>query len=173
MKNRHNLCAMLALAISLTSCGGGESSGTNSGAVLTSLNGTWRSDCFLDPVFLPGASLLVSGTFNSGAVTIIGTTYDNATCNGNISMQETLTGTYILGSAVTVDGSVAGITTATKIDYTETTAGSPDFGEITYDLVAIKDNKLYQGDTDGVNDGATEMLRATQLDGQIVFTRDQ
>ena len=40
-----------------------------------------------------------------------------------------------------------------------------------YELIAVKDNKMYLGDTDGVNDGTTEALRSTQLDGAFVLTK--
>jgi hypothetical protein len=170
MKKIFSLITSLALMFMLVSCGGSSSSDSSSGTALTSINGSWKSNCYVDPVFLPGNSVDVLATFNNGAATGIATTYGDITCT-NIAMQETPTATYILGSAVTVDGSVDGITTATKIDYTDTTVGSPDIGEKSYDIIAIKDNKLYQGNTDGANDGTTDALRPTQLDDSVVFTK--
>lgn len=175
MKNLYGSCATLALMLMLASCGGGSTSGTVGsipGTVThTTLNGTWLSDCEVDPVFLPGISINASALFNNGTITLTITSFDNTTCTGNTATQETFTATYILGSDITVDGSVAGISSATKIDYIDTTLNSPDIGEQTFDIIAITGNKLYEGDDDGVNDGTTDALRPTQLLGDIVFTR--
>jgi hypothetical protein len=165
------------LSVWLTACGGGGGGGGgdditigDDGTALENIDGTWLSNCDIDAPSDISSDLLVIAI--NGDLTVIATAYGNLSCNNDdILIQETVTATYILGSAVTVDGSVAGITTATEIDITDTTAGSPEFGETSFELVAIKDNEAYFGDCDGVNDCSTETLRATQLSDTIVLTK--
>ena len=176
MKKLYRFCASLALILILANCGGGDGDGDDigftSGTVTnTTLNGTWLSNCDADPFFLPDYSIQASALFNNGRLTLIVTSFDNTICTGNITTQETFTATYILGIDVPVDGSVAGITSATKIDYIDTTIASPEFGEQTFDIIAIKGNNLYEGDDNGVNDGTTDALRPTTLLDDSVFTR--
>lgn len=128
------------------------------------LNGTWASGCIIDGT----DSFTVIATFNNGNGTLEVTGYigDTTCAIANLTFVEKETFSYILGSDVTVDGTVAGITTATQIDVTDTTdPNSPDFGTIDYDIFAITNLiTLYAGNTDGVNDGSTAALRPTQLD---------
>lgn len=78
---------------------------------------------------------------------------------------------YVFGNDITVDGSVAGITTAIQVNNTDTTPGSSTLGQTSYDIFAVKDLiTLYVGDTLGANDGTTEVLRPIQL-ADIPFTR--
>ena len=160
-----------AILFMLAGCGGSSSSGSGvSGAVTTTLaTGTWKSPCLLDDedpldIFNIIIEIIIDATTITGTVTI----YDQAdtTCTA-VLMTENLDFTYTLGGNVTVDGSVAGITTATKIDITDL---NPP-GGIEYELIAISINKLYLGNTDGANDGSTDALRPTQLDGSEFFTR--
>jgi hypothetical protein len=134
------------------------------------LNGTWKSNCGITSSV---ESNDITAVFNNGVGSLTATTYDDNSCSAaNIVMTDPGTFTYTLGSNVTVDGSVAGITTATQFDLTDTTAGSPDFGEITYDIAAIKDSTtLYTGDDSGTNDGSTSALRPTQLQDFLYFTK--
>ncbi len=165
-----------AILFMLTGCGGGSGdSGSSedgvSGAVTTTLaTGTWKTPCKLDdedPADIVNfiIEVIIDATTITGTVTV----YDQAdtTCTGTSAVVGLDPLTYILGDNVTVDGSVAGITTATKIDTTD--PGPPI--EIDYDLIAISNNKLYLGNTDGVNDGTSDALRPTQLDGVYFFTR--
>jgi hypothetical protein len=84
---------------------------------------------------------------------------------------DTFVTSIALGGAVTVDGSVAGITVATEIDITDMTPMSAQYGEVSYDLIAIQGNRFYLGLVDGVNDGSTPALRPAQLDDKLVYTR--
>ena len=163
-----------AILFILAGCGGGSGGsgggGGVSGAVTTTLaTGTWKSPCLLDdedPLDIVNfiIEIIIDATTITGTVTI----YDQAdtTCTA-VLMAENLDFTYTLGGNVTVDGSVAKITTATKIDITD--PGLPI--EIDYELIAISNDKLYLGNTDGANDGTSDALRPTQLDGSEFFTR--
>ena len=131
------------------------------------LNGNWLSNCVVE---VPN-SFMVAATLKNGVGSSVGTTFSDTACT-MVSMVEQDTFTYTLGADVTVDGSVAGITTATEVDTTDTTVGSPDIGTIEYDIFAIKDLvTLYVGDTDGINDGSTAALRPTTLSSTIIFTK--
>jgi len=169
-----------AILFMLAGCGGssggsgdsGSSEGGVSGAVTTALaTGTWKTPCNLndeDPADI--VNFIIEVIIDATTITGTVTDYDQAdtTCTGiSLAVVGLDPLTYILGGDVTVDGSVAGITTATKIDTTD--LGPPI--EIDYDLIAISNNKLYLGNTDGVNDGTSDALRPTQLDSVYFFTR--
>ena len=155
------LVSAFSSVLALSAC---SSSDDPAPATLTNalLNGTWASGCVIDGP----DSFTAIATFNNGNGTTEITGYIGDTTCTNVSFIENETFSYILGSDVTVDGSVAGITTATQIDITDTTdPNSPDFGTIDYDIFAITNLiTLYAGNTDGVNDGSTAALRPTQLD---------
>ena len=69
---------------------------------------------------------------------------------------------------MTVNGTVAGITTATKIDFTETAYPN----EVDYTIIAAKDNRLYFGnDDDPATDGSTDAKRPVQLEDVDFLTR--
>ena len=153
----------------LGACGSSSSSDDDdgdNGLRLRDLNGTWSTECLTDGVRF----LRVTLNINDGVVAVQKVTYTDQTCM-TIMMDEFENFEIELRNEVTVDGSVDSITGATEIDITNTTPMSPDIGEVEYDLVAIKDSKLYLGDTSGANDGSTEALRPTQLDGDIPFTK--
>ena len=130
------------------------------------LNGTWATGCVVDDPI----SFTATGTFKDGSGNSTVTTYSDTTCT-KVSMEEKETFDYIIGNDVTVDGTVAGITTATQIDITDTTPGSS--GETDYELFAIINlNTLYGGDSSDVNNGSLPELRPTQLD-DTPFTKQQ
>lgn len=159
----NKIMALCAILIGLAGCSSSDDPAADLSATLTNalLNGTWASDCFVDA----SDSFTVIATFNDGNGTTEITNYIGDTTCTNISFIENETFSYIFGNDVTVDGSVAGITTATQIDVTDTTIGSPTLGEIDYDIFAITNLiTLYIGNTNGVNDGSTAALRPTQLD---------
>jgi len=158
---------ILGLACGLVACSSGSGSNDDEAVSLNDLDGSWTTPCFVDAMAM--TSEMDVFTFDQGDISAVVTTYAGTTCSG-MMMQEIQTATYVLGATVSVDGSVAGITVATEIDITNTTPG-PDFGDIDYDIIAIRNNNLYAGDTDGANDGTTPALRPTQLDPDVVLTR--
>ena len=159
------IIALSAIVIGLAGCSSSDDvtvPGLEGSLTDLLLNGTWISDCINDDP----DSQQVSATFNSGSGSVAFTTFvGDVTCApASLSTVENETFDYTFGSDVTVNGSVAGITTATQIDFTDTTQGSLDIGTITYDIFAIKDLlTLYIGDDSGVNDGSTAALRPTEL----------
>ena len=163
--------ALSAIVIGLAGCSSSSDDVTvpsiDGSVTALVLNGTWLSNCVVEA---PN-SFMVLANLNNGLGSSVGTTFSDTACT-MVSMVEQDTFTYTLGADVTVDGSVAGITTATEVDTTDTTVGSPDFGDIDYDIFAIKDlNTLYIGDDTGVNDGTTAALRPTTLSSTVTFTR--
>ena len=170
-KNNINKTIIISTIIAgLSGCSSDSTSTLGAGTTTVSnatLNGSWKAACEIITTDLSIDAII---TFNSGDANVIITTYSDETCD-IVTMLETGTVTYTLGSNVTVDGTIDGITAATQIDILNTTVGSVDFGNENYDLVAIKDlTKLYFGDTDGANDGSTPALRATQLEDTF-FTK--
>jgi len=160
--------SIILLSAWLAACGG-SGGGDSSGALsLKDFDGTWTSNCRVDLVtsFVEQA-IIVNGTVNATL-----TEYTGSTCSGSIMTVENFTYSLALGKAVTVDGSVAGISVATEIDTTDVTPMSAQYGDVNYDLVAIQGNKLYFGDSSGANDGTTSLLRPTQLDDELVYTKN-
>ena len=166
MKNVLLACA-LGSAFVLTGCDTAEE--LKSTVTNALLNGTWQSDCAIE-----GAdSYIAVGTFNNGKVDFESTQYVGSnTCDTNLTSSiENSSATYTIGKDVTVDGSVAGITTAVEVDMVDTTPGLSPAGEKSYNIFAIKDlNTLYVGDDTGSNNGTTAALRPTQL-RDLKFTK--
>ena len=132
------------------------------------LNGTWTARC-LDG----GAPPWVKPSFEigNGNITVKLTNYDDDTCTTVAMIEVLATATYTLGADVTLDGSVAGITTATQIDTTQITGASP--GEKSYEIYAILGDKLYVGDDSPPNDGTSPATRPTKLDADLdaIYTK--
>jgi hypothetical protein len=164
-------CLIIGLSIWLTACGGSSGSsgsgsdGEDDRVTLKDLDGSWTSSCFVEA---PN-SLIIAITFDNSTVKVEETVYGDLVCNLVMMMEPPVTSTIDLGDTITVDGSVAGITSATKLDVTITSG--PNTGTTEYDLVAIKDDKMYLGDNSGANDGSTLAKRPTQLDADIAFIR--
>jgi hypothetical protein len=155
------VASVLIASIALVACG--DSSTTTatttepvaSTGALTSIVGTWAR-CFVDG---DNSIKLVATFADDGTTSVQKTTHsENTTCDNNQSEIETdNTGTFTLGSAVGLDGSVDGIVTATQLSTSNLDIASP------FDLIAIKDNKIFTGNTDGTNNGSTLALQPTQL----------
>ena len=132
--------------------------------------GTWKSLCFLDDDDpLDQFYSVITLTINASTANALIDMYDlsDANCLG-ASTQTTVNNFYRLGSDVTVNGTVAGITTATKIDFTETAPPN----EVDYTIIAVKDNRLYFGnDDDPATDGSTDVKRPVQLEDVDFLTR--
>ena len=125
------------------------------------LNGTWvSSGCFSVGI---EAFIKLSNVFLDGLHTVKQTEYTNDSCTGNAQILPDIEGTYTLGVGVTVDGTVAGLITATTIDL----MGDVEF----FDIVAIDGSTLYTGDTVGANNGSSAGLRPTQLQGFFPFIK--
>ena len=172
----------LLILFLLTGCGSSSDSSDDDSATdtgsetsaddpITGLKGSWLTKCFSEPEVLADYTSNLLSTFDNGTITSIVTGYDDTSCSGNIITQEIFTFTYKLGDTITIDGSVAGITTATEIDVTETTEDSLDFGEKSFDIIAVNGDKMYVGDLNSLNNGTTEALRATKLDADNILTR--
>jgi hypothetical protein len=160
--------SVLLASIALVACGGGSGSGGGSASATaastnTSFDGVWRA-CEADGA--DSDQFVVD--FKSGTLSFqITKHFGNTTCSNARGGSKTGINTidFTLGSTVTVDGTVSGITTATKVDFVEGALfpdDEPTFAP--FQLVAIQDNVLFLGDADGANNGTTELLRPTQLD---------
>jgi hypothetical protein len=160
--------SVLLASIALVACGGSGGGGSASATAAStntnaSFDGVWRA-CEADGADSDQFVIdLKSGTLSFQVTSHVG----NTTCSN--ARFSTKTGVNIidftLGSTVAVNGTVSGITTATKVDFVEGALlpdDEPTFAP--FQLVAIQDNVLFLGDADGANDGMTEPLRPTQLD---------
>jgi hypothetical protein len=107
--------------------------------------------------------------FTSSGITIINADFaPNSNCSGNaVSQEPAETASYELGSLVTVNGAVAGLTNATQLDITYTTLFSPSFGQKSFTIVEATGNKMFFGDKDNMT---IEADRSRQL-GADVFDR--
>ena len=161
----------VALAFGLTACGGGGDTAAVPAApvtptALTSVDGTWVSSCIVDGDTSSNTTFI----YTNGTGSVLEKTYSDTTCT-TISMQQEAGFSYTLGSALTapvaVNGPVVGLITANKINVTYTSGQVGGY----FDIVAIKNNSLFTGDDNGTNDGTTEALRPTQLDGSVVYRR--
>ena len=132
------------------------------------LNGAWLSNCVVEAPI----SFRVLALLNDGIGSSTGTVFSDTGCTTIPKVEDPQTFTYTLGANVTVDGSVAGITTATQVDLIDTTFNAIPPNEESFDIFAIKDlTTLYIGDDTGVNDGTTAALRPTTLSSTIIFTK--
>lgn len=135
----------------------GGGSGGNSG-----LDGTWLSVCDVHDDL---TSEMVSITYNGRDADVSVNFYSDAACQ-NISQVGSYTASLKFGNDVTVDGTIDGITTATEFDFEILTVSSEipfEVGDKFYLIYAIKSNKFYFGDDQGLNDASTPEKRPTQL----------
>ena len=167
------IIAISAIVIGLAGCSSSSDDATVPPSIDGSvthllLNGAWLSNCVVEAPI----SFRVSALLNDGIGSTIVTVFSDTGCTITPEVEPPETFTYTLGANVTVDGSVAGITTATQVDFIGTTPGAIPAGEESFDILAIKDlNTLYVGDDTGVNDGTTAALRPTTLSSTITFTK--
>jgi len=159
------IIALSAIVIGLAGCSSSDDIVAEIGGELSHLllNGTWVSNCVAEAP----DSFKVVATLNDGIGSTQTTEFpDNLDCTINGAEKSAETFTYVFGTDVTLDGSVAGLTAATKVDSTDT------LGNIDYDIFALDALiTLYVGDTDGINDGSTDALRPTTLSSKISFTK--
>jgi hypothetical protein len=135
---------------------------------LSSIDGTWSS-CFVTNT---GSSLQADIVLNNGVRTETRSTFVSADCTGAVATQLIGTFTYTLGELVVTDGTTLGITAATKWAFTQTNADlGGAIGNKEFDIVAIKANKMFFGDSDGANDGSTDAKSPTQIDGAISYDK--
>jgi hypothetical protein len=157
------VASVLMASIALVACGGGGSTNPATGDE-ASINGVWRSCNIQGDDSEQNVITFVDGVASTQDTEHTGTNTCN-TAKTSITIEEG-TVSYTLGSAVTVDGSVSNITTATKLN-------TEFFGESNFnafDLIAIKDNVVFFGNSDGTNNGTSDALRPTQL-GSDGFTK--
>ena len=154
-----------AILAGLVGCSSSDDAPTTvSGTVTTAeLVGTWLRACEADASLTGSFDLSLILTDTDGIVNI--NMYDDANCTSQFGM-DTETFTYILGADFALDGTVAGITTGTELNDTNTTPGDPDIGEITYNSIALVGTSLYIGDdeADPAKDSSTPAARPTTLD---------
>ena len=164
--------ALSAIVIGLAGCSSSSDDATVTGidgsVTHLLLNGAWLSNCVVEA---PN-SFRVLALLNDGIGSSTGTVFSDTGCTTIPRLEDPQTFTYTLGANVTVDGSVAGITTATQVDLIDTTFNANPPGEETFDIFAIKDLvTLYVGDDTGDNNGTTSALRPTTLSSTIIFTK--
>ena len=128
---------------------------------LTSIDGIWQSACQAVEIDGGNFSFQVTLTADGGNSVVIQDFYNGLTCEGvNLDEDGPENETYTLGDVVTLDGSVASITSATKIDSTD------EDGVTSYNIVAVSGSNLYigdEGDDENNGIGETEETRPEQL----------
>jgi hypothetical protein len=143
--------SVLMESIALAACGGSSTGPAASMGALTCIAGTWAK-CFVDDDG-DNSGNIVATFEDDGSTSVQRTIHLDTTCDNNQSDIETdNTGIFTLGSALGVDGSVDGIVTAAQLSTANVDIASP------FDLISIKDNKIFTGNTDSTNDGSTLSL---------------
>jgi hypothetical protein len=169
--NQLKAASVLMVSMTLMACGGSSSIGTSgsldSTGALTNLTGTWAR-CTINVNGSDSTTLVATFTdsgeaFRQNTKHVGSTTCDTSVKDVDLKIDNT--GIFTLNSAAAVDGSVEGITTATQFNFSNLniinkTISAP------YDLIAIKDNRLFFGDTNDDTNGTTSDLRPTQLSAQ-------
>jgi hypothetical protein len=154
----NKLARVLAVAAALvmaSACGGGSSGGDPAASFRAAIQGTWYT-CQSTGTSYEKISLTVNGSAFTEAIT----SYTAAACTGTGTPMGSGTGTIVIGSSVTANLGAVSVT-AWQIN--------PTFGGTTsYDLAyidaGVTPNRLYLGDSSGVNDGTTAAKRPTALD---------
>jgi len=159
MKRMTWILAASAALVAMSACGGSNTGGGGS-SFEAQIQGTWLALCNT----VSGSTERLSFTFSGLGFTRTFKTYTNVTCTEPGTVVSTETGSIVIGSAVTANlGSTP--VTAYKID--ATLSASP--GQTAYDLgyvdTTVTPNRLYVGDSTGVNTGNTAATRPTTLDG--------
>ena len=156
-----------AVLVGLAGCSSSDDAPPSVSGTVTAaeLVGTWLRACEADASLGGSFDLMLTLTATDGIVNI--NMYNDATCSPLAQFgMDIETFTYTLGADFALDGTVAGIITGTELDSTDTLLGSPDFGVITYDSIALVGTSLYVGDdeADPLKDASTPAARPTKLD---------
>ena len=159
-----NILVLSAILAGLAGCSSSDDAPSGVSATVTTaqLIGTWLLTCEADGA---GGSIDGSVTLTAATGDVEVNVYDDANCQ-TVNMIEMESFTYTLGADFALDGTVAGITTGTELDSTNTTPGSLNLGEITYDSIALVGTSLYISDdeADPLKDGSSPAARPTKLD---------
>lgn len=163
-EDMNKIIILSTILAGLAGCSSSDGDPTNVSATVTTaqLIGTWRTACQDEDPGSYNASL----TFNDTSAIIVINTFSDAGCQTPIAIGIG-SFTYTLGADFTLDGTVAGITTGTEIDFTDDATTETD-----YDSIAIVGDLLYLGDdgADPLKDTTTPDKRPTKLD-DIPFTK--
>jgi hypothetical protein len=155
------LCSTILLLTGCSSSSTTPAATTATTTALTSIDGIWQSACQAIEIDGGPYSFQLTLTADDGNSVFIQDFYNGLTCEGdNLDEDGPENETYTLGDVVTVDGSVASITSATKIDLTD------EDGVTSYNIIAISGNNLYvgdEGDDENNGIGETEENRPEQL----------
>jgi hypothetical protein len=163
------VASVLIASIALVACSGSSTTTApvaSTGAV-TSIVGTWarcnvtgNTSNKVVTSFGAISSGPIAGGF-SGQQSSQKTDFTDAACGTNGTLDTSIgigSSLYQLGSAVTVDGTVAGITAATQF----TGQTIPSTGD--FDIIAANDTRLFFGDTSGNNKATSLALQPTQIE---------
>lgn len=128
------------------------------------LVGAWLNAC---EIHEPGTSTRysVALTVDPDNANIRLNSYHDETC-GELATIERESFSYTIGADFALDGTVAGITTGTAFNTTDTMPGSPDIETISYESLAIVGNLLYVGDAHSIDpdmDASTPEKHPTKL----------
>jgi hypothetical protein len=172
---RYQIVFLAGAALALAACGGGTTTGTGTATVTAAANkivGSWArcnvTGATSNKVVTGFGAISagpIAGGFNGQKMSSQITNFTDATCQvgGALDTSQGIgTHLFLLGSGVTVDGTVAGITEATQ--YSGHDDGtSPGTSSVDFDIIAANATQLFFGDK-STNTGTTLALQPTQLE---------
>lgn len=172
---RLKVASVLMASIALVACGGSSTTATPAATPVPStaankIVGTWArcnvTGATSNKVVTSFGAISSgprAGGFNGQQSTQKTDFNDSNACVTNGTLDDSMgigTSLYMLGSAVTVDGTVGGITAATQF-----TGKIPSEGESRdFDIIAANDTTLFFGDRSGNNKATSLALQPTQIE---------
>jgi hypothetical protein len=154
MRRAKQLLSASTLIVTLASCGGSSSGGGS--PLEPQIQGTWLSACQA----APASSERLAFTFSGLGFSRMRRTYANVTCTEPGTVLSTEAGSIVIGARVTAS---LGSTPVTAYPIDATLVGWTAYDLAYVDTIASP-NRLYLGDSSGVNTGNTPATRPTTLD---------
>jgi hypothetical protein len=162
------ILATSAMLVAVSACGGSDkgNGGTAASDLQALVQGTWASPCSVGT----GFSEKTVTTFSGLQFTTTLTDYTNGACTGTGTIVDTTTGSFAVVGTVTAN---LGPTPVTAYQVNGTNSSAP--GQTSYDLAyvntTVTPNRIYSGDSSGVNDGSTAAKRPTTLDSTFYLVK--
>jgi len=161
MRRATHLLSASTLIVTLAACGGSSSGGGS--PLEPQIQGTWLSACQA----APASSERLAFTFSGLGLSRMRRTYANVTCTGPGSVLSSEAGSIVVGAPVSAS---LGSTSVTAYPIDASLVGITAYDLAYVDTIASP-NRLYLGDSSGVNTGNTRATRPTALDDKSSWVK--